>query len=103
MLSPHAKQACISGRDKILQDIPKYTLQWMDPSECSNGCEQVGICSRNLACAVVMLWKSGISASDAFLQQEQTYWDVGLNHSDVILKELCSICQERSSTTHSLG
>lgn len=67
MLSSRAKQACVSGRDKILQDIPHDTLRWMDPGECSEDCEQSAVCSRTLANSAVIIWKSGINAGPAFV------------------------------------
>jgi len=101
MLSSRAKQACVSGRDKILQDIPHNTLRWMDPGECSEDCEQRAVCSRTLANFAVHMWKLGIDAGAAFVQREQVALD--LNLRGTTLDDLCSICQEGSTWIHSTG
>lgn len=101
MLSSCAKQACVSGRDKILQDIPRNTLRWMDPAVCSEDCEQGAVCSRTLANSAVIVWKSGIKVDTAFVQREQVVW--GLNRRGTTLDDLCSTCRALSKGIHSMG
>ncbi|KIM45345.1 hypothetical protein M413DRAFT_442019 [Hebeloma cylindrosporum] len=98
ILSSDAQRACIQGRDEILEDIPRQTFQWMDPTEYSDVCQNAAVCFRILSYSVVLLWKSGrVTASDAFSQREQmdAYLDGG--------GELCSVCRETSRFIHSAG